>query len=137
MTARQVPVEGRVHKTGVVERDQQAHASKRVRGRPRNGDRAPVAQVGRVEDGIREDRGREKTARSTMASQRDACHERTGCHRRRGQAPDRPPVPYRRDPLPQSWTARTRNDGDVHPRVEVANRPPMIIRPRSRHHEQL
>jgi hypothetical protein len=46
-------------------------------------------------------------------------------------------VPSRRDSLPQAWTARTRNDGDVHARVEVADRPPMIIRPRSRHNEEL
>lgn len=42
-------------------------------------------------------------------------------------------MPHRRDSLRQGGTARTRNDRDVHTRAEVANRPPMIIRPQVRH----
>ena len=45
-------------------------------------------------------------------------------------------MPHRRDSLPQGGTARTRNDRDVHPRAEVAARPPMIIRPHMRHDEE-
>jgi hypothetical protein len=29
------------------------------------------------------------------------------------------------------------NDGDIHARAEIADRPPIIIRPRARHNEQL
>ena len=139
MTARQVPVKGRVHKTGVVHGDQQAQAPKRVGGRRRVGGRGRAGgpEVGGAQNGVREDRGREEPSRSATASHRDACHERTGCHRRRGQARDRPPVPHPRDSLPQRGTAGTRNDGDVHARVEVADRPPMIIAPRARHNDQL
>ena len=136
MTARQVLVKGRAHKVGVVERDQQAQAPKRVGGRRRGLGGAGGAEVGGVQNGVREDRRREEPSRSTTSSYRNACHERAGCHCRRDQTPDRPPVPHRRDSLPQGETARTRNDGDVHARAEVADRPPMIIRPRASHSEQ-
>jgi hypothetical protein len=146
MTARQVLVKDRIHEAGVVERDQHAQAPKRV-GRRRPGRRGPGrrgpgrgraggAEIGGVQNGVREDRGREKSSRSTTASHRHARHERTGRHRRRGQTHDRPPGPYRREPLPQGGTARTRNDADVHTRAEVADRPPMLIRPRASHNEQ-
>jgi hypothetical protein len=136
MAAGHVPVEGRVHKARVVERDQQAQAPKRVGGRRQGGGRAGGAKVGGVEDGVREDRGREEPARFATASQRAAQHERTGCRDRRGQASDRPPVPHRRDSLPRGPTPRACNDGDVYARAEVANRPTTIIRPRARHNEQ-
>lgn len=146
MTARQVLVKSRVHEAWVVERDQQAQAPKRVGGRrhtrvwtsastPHRG-RARGAEVGGVQNGVRENRGREESCRSATASHRDARHQRTGCDRRRGQAHDRPPVQNQRESLPQGGTARTRNDGDVHARAEVADRPPMIIRPHARHSEQ-
>ena len=45
-------------------------------------------------------------------------------------------MPHPRESLRRRGTARTRNDGDVHARAEVADRPPMIIRPRARHKEQ-
>jgi hypothetical protein len=135
-TARQVPVKGRVHKARVVHGDQQAQAAKRVGGRRPGCGRAGGTEVGGVQNGVREDRRREESSRSTTAGHRDACHERTGCHRRRCQARDRLPVPYRRESLPQGGTARTRNDGDVHARVEVADRPPMIVRPRASHNEE-
>lgn len=146
MTARQVLVKGRVHEAWVVECDQQAQAPKRVGGRrhtrvgtsaamPHRG-RARGAEVGGAKNGVREDRGREECCRSATASHRDARHQRTGCHRRRGQAHDRPPVQNQRESRPRGGAARTPNDGDVHARAEVADRPPMIIRPHARHSEQ-
>ena len=136
MTARQVLVKGRVHKARVVHGDQQAQAPKRVGGRRPGRGGAGGTEVGGGQNGVREDRRREESSRSTTASDRDACHERTGCHRRRCQARDRLPVPYRRESLPQGGTARTQNDGDVYACVEVADRPPLIIRPRPSHNEE-
>lgn len=78
MAAGHVPVKGSVHKAGVVERDQQAEAPKRVGGRRRGDGWAGGAKVGGVEDGVRQHRGREAVGRCAMASQQDACHERAG-----------------------------------------------------------
>src|ERR1700733_7638274 len=97
-------VKGRVHEAGVVKRDQQAQAPKRVGRRRRGNGRAGGAEIGGVKDGAREDRGRKESGRSATATQRDACREPTGCYRRRGETRDRPSLRHPRNSLPQGGT---------------------------------
>jgi hypothetical protein len=138
---RQVPVEGHICQAGVVERDQQAQAPERVGGGRRGSRGAGVAEVGGIVHGVRENRrgesgGRDEAGRSSCAGQRDARREPPRGERRRGQARDRSAVRPGGDPLPRGAAAWTRNDSDLHARAEVADWPPIIIRPSARHNEQ-